>query len=139
MNKSIHESNFNWIANTKKTVESDTHDYMCNTCFKLKLEMDIFTDTGHQWSNGVIDPSSVQSGINMCNTCFKLELDEHSFSLDGTSSLSCKQCGLCLEKNNELFSAIQGICNHCYLEVANTEHSCIRCDPTFPIPLEAQK
>ena len=135
---SLGELNFNLIPSIKKRVEDDSKDHMCNSCYKLSLDGENPKDVGHQWSNGVIDPSS-QLEDSMCDDCFKLELDEPSFSLDGISRLSCTQCGLGLEKNNDLFSPIRGICNHCYLEVANRSHSCIRCDPTFPVSQEAQK
>ena len=136
MNKIISELNFNFIPSIKKRVEDDTKDYMCYSCYKMELDGEISKDIGHQWGNGVIDPSS-QLEDSMCNDCFKLELDEPSFSLDGISRLSCMQCGLDLEKNNDLLSAIKGVCNHCYLKVANRSHSCIRCDPTFPVTEEA--
>ena len=129
---SLGELNFNLIPSIKKRVDDDTKDYICYSCFKKELDGEISKDIGHQWGNGVIDPSS-QLKDTFCNDCFKLELDESSFSLDGISRLSCTQCGLGLEKNNDLFSPIKGICNHCYLEVANRNHSCIHCDPTFPI------
>ena len=132
MNKIISELNFNFIPSIKKRVEDDTKDYMCYSCYKMELDGEISKDIGHQWGNGVIDPSS-QLKDTFCNDCFKLELDESSFSLDGISRLSCMQCGLDLEKNNDLLSAIKGVCNHCYLKVANRSHSCIRCDPTFPV------
>ena len=132
MNKIISELNFNFIPSIKKRVEDDTKDFICHSCFKKELDGEILKDTALMWGNGVIDPSS-QLENSMCDDCFKLELDESSFSLDGISRLSCTQCGLCLEKNNDLFSPIKGICNHCYLEVANRSHSCIHCDPTFPI------
>jgi len=132
MNKIISELNFNFIPSIKKRVEDDTKDFICHSCFKKELDGEILKDTALMWGNGVIDPSS-QLEDSMCDECFKLELDETSFSLDGISRLSCTQCGLCLEKNNDLFSPIKGICNHCYLEVANRSHSCIHCDPTFPI------
>ena len=132
MNKIISELNFNFIPSIKKRVEDDTKDFICHSCFKKELDGEILKDTALMWGNGVIDPSS-QLEDSMCNDCFKLELDEPSFSLDGISRLSCTQCGLGLEKNNDLFSPIRGICNHCYLEVANRSHSCIHCDPTFPI------
>ena len=132
MNKIISELNFNFIPSIKKRVEDDTKDFICHSCFKKELDGEILKDTALMWGNGVIDPSS-QLEDSMCDECFKLQLDEPSFSLDGISRLSCTQCGLCLEKNNDLFSPIKGICNHCYLEVANRNHSCIHCDPTFPI------
>ena len=133
---SLGELNFNLIPSIKKRVDDDTKDYICYSCFKKELDGEISKDIGHQWGNGVIDPSS-QLEDSMCNDCFKLELDELSFSLDGISRLSCMQCGLDLEKNNDLLSAIKGVCNHCYLKVANRSHSCIRCDPTFPVTEEA--
>jgi hypothetical protein len=133
---SLGELNFNLIPSIKKRVDDDTKDYICYSCFKKELDGEISKDIGHQWGNGVIDPSS-QLEDSMCNDCFKLELDELSFSLDGISRLSCIQCGLDLEKNNDLLSAIKGVCNHCYLKVANRSHSCIRCDPTFPVTEEA--
>ena len=132
MNKIINKLNCNWIPSIRKSLDDDTKDYMCHSCYKMELDGEILKDIGQQWGNGVIDPSS-QLEDSMCDDCFKLELDEPSFSLDGISRLSCTQCGLCLEKNNDLFSPIKGICNHCYLEVANRSHSCIHCDPTFPI------
>ena len=132
MNKIISELNFNFIPSIKKRVEDDTKDFICHSCFKKELDGEILKDTALMWGNGVIDPSS-QLEDSMCDECFKLQLDEPSFSLDGISRLSCTQCGLDLEKNNDLFSPIRGICNHCYLEVANRSHSCIHCDPTFPI------
>ena len=129
---SLGELNFNLIPSIKKRTDDDTKDYICYSCYKMELDGEISKDIGQQWGNGVIDPSS-QLEDTFCNDCFKLELDEPNFSLDGISRLSCTQCGLGLEKNNDLFSPIRGICNHCYLEVANRSHSCIRCDPTFPI------
>ena len=117
-------------------VKSEIENRCDGFVVKLSLDGENPKDVGHQWSNGVIDPSS-QLEDSMCDECFKLQLDEPSFSLDGISRLSCTQCGLCLEKNNDLFSPIKGICNHCYLEVANRSHSCIRCDPTFPVTKEA--
>jgi len=129
---SLGELNFNLIPSIKKRVDDDTKDYMCQSCYKMELDGEILKDTALMWGNGVIDPSS-QLEDTFCNDCFKLELDEPNFSLDGISRLSCTQCGLGLEKNNDLFSPIRGICNHCYLEVANRSHSCIRCDPTFPV------
>ena len=133
---SLGELNFNLIPSIKKRAEDDTKDYMCHDCFKRELDGEISKDIGHQWGNGVIDPSS-QLEDSRCNECFKLQLDEPSFSLDGISRLSCTQCGLGLEKSNDLFSPIKGICNHCYLKVANTDHACIHCDPTFPVTKEA--
>jgi len=137
MNKIINELRFNLIPSIK-IVDDDTKDYMCHSCYKMELEGDVSTDIEHQWGNGVIDPSS-QSGSITCNDCFRLELDEPIFSLHLLSPhLSCTQCGQDLEKNNDLFNVIRGICNHCFLEVANPDHSCIRCDPTFPVPQEAK-
>jgi len=138
MNKITSELNFNGISSIKKIQCNDTQDYMCNDCFKIEMDGEISKDVEHQWGNGVIDPSS-QSGNSMCNDCFRLKLDESSFSPSSISCLSCMQCGLTLEKKNDLFSAIKGICNHCYLEVANTDHTCIRCDPAFPLDQEAHK
>ena len=133
MNKIINELNFNSIPSIKKSAD----DGMCHSCYKMELDGNLSTDIENQWGNGVIDPSSQLE--SMCNDCFKLELDGPNFSLDGISRLSCTQCGLGLEKNNDLFSAIRGICNHCFLVAANQDHSCIRCDPTFPVSQEAQK
>ena len=138
MNKIINELRFNLIPSVKKIVDDDTKDYMCHSCYKMELEGDVSTDIEHQWGNGVIDPSS-QSGSITCNDCFRLELDEPIFSLHLLNPhLSCTQCGQDLEKNNDLFNVIRGICNHCFLEVANPDHSCIRCDPAFPVPQEAK-
>ena len=134
MNKIAIEPNFNLKPSFKKRASYDNRDYMCNECFKLELDGELSTDIARQWGIGVIDPLSVQSETNMCNECFKLEIDESNFLQDMVSLLSCMQCGLPLEKNADLFSEIPGICNHCYLAVANTKHSCIRCDPTFPMP-----
>ena len=137
MNKIISELNFNFIPSIKKRVEDDTKDYMCYSCYKMELDGNLSTDIEYQWGNGVIDPSS-QSGNSMCNDCFRLELDEPSISLHLLfPHLSCMQCGADLEKNSDLFSQIRGICNHCFLEEANEGHSCIRCDPAFPVTQEA--
>ena len=137
MSKIINELKFNLIPSIKKRTDDDTKDYMCHSCYKLELDGSLSTDIEHQWGNGVIDPSS-QSGNSMCNDCFRLELDEPSTSLHLLfPHLSCMQCGADLEKNSDLFSKIRGICNHCFLEEANEGQSCIRCDPTFPVPQEA--
>jgi len=137
MNKIINKLNYNWIPSIRKRLDDDTKDYMCYSCYKMVIDMDLSTDIGHQWGNGVIDPSS-QSEDSMCDDCFKLELDEPNLSLHLLyPNLSCTQCGLGLEKDTNLFSTIRGICNHCYLQVANTDHVCIRCDPTFPVTKEA--
>jgi hypothetical protein len=138
MNKIISELNFNFIPSIKKRGEDDTKDYMCYSCFKKELDGEILKDTALMWGNGVIDPSS-QLENSMCNDCFKLELDEPNFSRHLLSPyLYCTKCGLDLEKDNDLFNVIRGICNHCFLEVANPDHSCIRCNPTFQVPQEAK-
>ena len=138
MNNILNELRFNLIPSIKKRPDDDTKDYMCYSCYKMELDGNLSTDIEYQWGNGVIDPSS-QSGNNMCDDCFRLELDESIFSLHLLyPHLSCTQCGIDLEKNNNLFSEIRGICNHCFLEAANPNHSCIRCDPTFPVPQEAK-
>ena len=117
MNKIISELNFNFIPSIKKRVEDDTKDFICHSCFKKELDGEILKDTALMWGNGVIDPSSQLE--SMCNDCFKLELDEPNFSRHLLSPyLYCTQCGLDLEKDNKLFSAIRGICNHCYLKEA---------------------
>ena len=102
----------------------------------MELDGRSLNDLGLQWGFGVTDPTSQTS--NMCNECFKLELDENNLALAKTSELSCMQCGIRVESENNLLSSIKGVCNHCFLVVANKDHSCIRCDPSFPIPQEAR-
>jgi len=117
MNKIINKLNCNWIPSIRKSLDDDTKDYMCNSCYRMELDGEILKDTALMWGNGVIDPSSQLE--SMCNDCFKLELDEPNFSRHLLSPyLYCTQCGLGLEKDNKLFSAIRGICNHCYLKEA---------------------
>jgi hypothetical protein len=77
---SLGELNFNLIPSIKKRADDDTKDYICYSCYKMAIDMDLSTDIGHQWGNGVIDPSS-QSEDSMCDDCFKLELDEPNLSL----------------------------------------------------------
>ena len=122
--------------NFKKDAVVETQDYLCDSCFRMELDGRSLNDLGLQWGFGVTDPTSQTS--NMCNECFKLELDENNLSLDKTSELSCMQCGIRVERQNNLLSSIKGVCNHCFLVVANKDHSCIRCDPSFPIPQEAR-
>ena len=122
--------------NFKKDTVVETQDYLCDSCFRMELDGRSLNDLGLQWGFGVTDPTSQTS--NMCNECFKLELDENNLSLDKTSELSCMQCGIRVERQNNLLSSIKGVCNHCFLVVANKDHSCIRCDPSFPIPQEAR-
>ena len=136
MNKIAFWSNMYQKINFKKDAVVETQDYLCDSCFRMELEGRSLNDLGLQWGFGVTDPTSQTS--NMCNECFKLELDENNFSLDKTSELSCMQCGIRVERENNLFSSIKGVCNHCFLVVANKDHSCIRCDPSFPIPQEAR-
>jgi len=122
--------------NFKKDTVVETQDYLCDSCFRMELDGRSLNDLGLQWGFGVTDPTSQTS--NMCNECFKLELDEYNFSLVKTSELSCMQCGIRVESENNLLSSIKGVCNHCFLVVANKDHSCIRCDSSFPIPQEAR-
>ena len=122
--------------NFKKDTVVEAQDYLCDSCFRIELDGRSLNDLGLQWGFGVTDPTSQTS--NMCNECFKLELDENNFSLAKTSELSCMQCGIRVERQNNLLSSIKGVCNHCFLVVANKDHSCIRCDPSFPIPQEAR-
>ena len=134
MNKITGRQNLNQKLSFKKDVDVEIRDNLCNSCFRMELDGFSSTDIGIQWGFGTVDPTSQSS--NMCNECFKMELDEPNFSLCGVSNVSCMQCGVCIEKNNDLFSAINGICNHCFLAVANPDHSCIRCDPTFSVNME---
>ena len=136
MNKIAFWSNMYQKINFKKDTVVETQDYLCDSCFRMELEGRSLNDLGLQWGFGVTDPTSQTS--NMCNECFKLELDENNFSLAKTSELSCMQCGIRVERQNNLLSSIKGVCNHCFLVVANKDHSCIRCDPSFPIPQEAR-
>ena len=136
MNKITFWSNMYQKINFKKDAVVETQDYLCDSCFRMELEGRSLNDLGLQWGFGVTDPTSQTS--NMCNECFKLELDENNLSLDKTSELSCMQCGIRVESENNLLSSIKGVCNHCFLVVANKDHSCIRCDPSFPIPQEAR-
>ena len=130
MNKIVISPNLNQKSSFKKDTEVETLDNLCDSCFRMDLDGIISTDIGLQWGFGALDPTSQSS--NMCNECFKVELDEPNFSLVARSNFSCMQCGACIEKNNDLFSAIKFLCNHCFLVEANHEHSCIRCDSTFP-------
>ena len=134
MNKITGRQNFNRKLSFKKDADVETRDNLCDSCFRMELDGFSSADSGIQWGFGAVDPTSQSS--NMCNECFKMELDEPNFSLCGISNVSCMQCGVYIEKNNDLFSAIKGICNHCFLSVANPEHSCIRCNPVFPINKE---
>ena len=136
MNKITFWSNMYQKINFKKDTVVEAQDYLCDSCFRMELDGRSLNDLGLQWGFGVTDPTSQTS--NMCNECFKLELDENNFSLGKTSELSCMQCGSQIEKSNNLLSSIKGVCNHCFLVVANKDHSCIRCDPSFPIPQEAR-
>jgi len=122
--------------NFKKDTGVETQDNLCDSCFRMKLDGISSNDLGLQWGFGVVDPTSQTS--NMCNECFKLKLDEDNFSLVKTSELSCMQCGIHVERENNLLSSIKGVCNHCFLVVANKDHSCIRCDPAFQTYKEAR-
>ena len=134
MNKITGRQNLNQKLSFRKDADVEIRDNLCNSCFRMELDGFSSTDSGIQWGFGAVDPTSQSSSI--CNECFKMELDEPNFSPDSISNISCMQCGVCIEKNNDLFSAINGICNHCFLAVANPDHSCIRCDPTFSVNME---
>ena len=136
MNKITFWSNMYQKINFKKDTVVETQDHLCDSCFRMELDGRSLNDLGLQWGFGVTDPTSQAS--NMCNECFKLELDENNLALAKTSELSCMQCGIRVERENNLLSSIKGVCNHCFLVVANKDHSCIRCDPSFPIPQEAR-
>ena len=136
MNKITFWSNMYQKINFKKDTVVEAQDYLCDSCFRIELDDRSLNDLGLQWGFGVTDPTSQAS--NMCNECFKLELDENNLALAKTSELSCMQCGIRVERQNNLLSSIKGVCNHCFLVVANKDHSCIRCDPSFPIPQEAR-
>jgi hypothetical protein len=134
MNKITSRQNLNQKLSFKKDADVETRDNLCDSCFRMELDGFSSTDIGIQWGFGEVDPTSQSSSI--CNECFKMELDEPNFSPDSISDISCMQCGICIEKNSDLFSAIKRICNHCFLAVANPDHSCIRCDPTFSVNME---
>ena len=136
MNKITFWSNMYQKINFKKDTVVESQDHLCDSCFRMELDGRSLNDLGLQWGFGVVDTTSQTS--NMCNECFKLELDENNFSLAKTSELSCMQCGIRVERENNLLSSIKGVCNQCFLVVANKDHSCIRCDPSFPIPQEAR-
>ena len=136
MNKIAFWSNMYQKINFKKDTVVEAQDHLCDSCFRMELDGRSLNDLGLQWGFGVTDPTSQTS--NMCNECFKLELDENNLALVKTSELSCMQCGIRVESENNLLSSIKGVCNHCFLVVANKDHSCIRCDPSFPIPQEAR-
>ena len=136
MNKIAFWSNMYQKINFKKDTVVEARDYLCDSCFRIELDDRSLNDLGLQWGFGVTDPTSQTS--NMCNECFKLELDENNLALVKTSELSCMQCGIRVESENNLLSSIKGVCNHCFLVVANKDHRCIRCDPTFPVPQEAK-
>jgi len=136
LNKITFWSNMYQKINFKKDTVVEAQDYLCDSCFRIELDDRSLNDLGLQWGFGVTDPTSQAS--NMCNECFKLELDENNLALAKTSELSCMQCGIRVERENNLLSSIKGVCNHCFLVVANKDHSCIRCDPSFPIPQEAR-
>ena len=122
MNKITFWSNMYQKINFKKDTVIETQDHLCDSCFRMELDGRSLNDLGLQWGFGVTDPTSQTSNI----------------ALAKTSELSCMQCGIRVERENNLFSSIKGVCNHCFLVVANKDHSCIRCDPSFPIPQEAR-
>ena len=122
MNKITFWSNMYQKINFKKDTVVETQDHLCDSCFRMELDGRSLNDLGLQWGFGVVDPTSQTSNI----------------ALAKTSELSCMQCGIRVERENNLFSSIKGVCNHCFLVVANKDHSCIRCDPSFPIPQEAR-
>ena len=122
MNKITFWSNMYQKINFKKDTVIETQDHLCDSCFRMELDGRSLNDLGLQWGFGVVDPTSQTSNI----------------ALAKTSELSCMQCGIRVERENNLFSSIKGVCNHCFLVVANKDHSCIRCDPSFPIPQEAR-
>jgi len=122
LNKITFWSNMYQKINFKKDTVVETQDHLCDSCFRMELDGRSLNDLGLQWGFGVVDPTSQTSNI----------------ALAKTSELSCMQCGIRVERENNLFSSIKGVCNHCFLVVANKDHSCIRCDPSFPIPQEAR-
>jgi len=122
LNKITFWSNMYQKINFKKDTVIETQDHLCDSCFRMELDGRSLNDLGLQWGFGVVDPTSQTSNI----------------ALAKTSELSCMQCGIRVERENNLFSSIKGVCNHCFLVVANKDHSCIRCDPSFPIPQEAR-
>ena len=122
MNKITFWSNMYQKINFKKDTVVETQDHLCDSCFRMELDGRSLNDLGLQWGFGVVDPTSQTSNI----------------ALAKTSELSCMQCGIRVESENNLLSSIKGVCNHCFLVVANKDHSCIRCDPSFPIPQEAR-
>ena len=78
---------------------------------------------------------------HMCIDCFKIEIGEEIyFSPIGESNTLCTSCGLYMEKGDDLFSTLNGVCNHCYLRKMNLDktHSCIHCDPTFKVVLKKE-
>ena len=122
MNKITFWSNMYQKINFKKDTVVETQDHLCDSCFRMELDGRSLNDLGLQWGFGVVDPTSQTSNI----------------ALAKTSELSCMQCGIRVERQNNLLSSIKGVCNHCFLVAANKDHSCIRCDPSFPIPQEAR-
>ena len=71
---------------------------------------------------------------SMCIECFSDQTEQDSvFSKHYPLQKACTKCGLYVEGNNELYSKLPGICNHCYLRITKQDanHSCKHCDPNF--------
>ena len=71
---------------------------------------------------------------SMCIECFSDQTQQDTvFSKHYPLQKACTKCGLYVEGNNELYSKLPGICNHCYLRITKQDanHSCMHCDPNF--------
>ena len=134
MNKRVIEKFINLKMNLKNVIDDEPRDNICYSCYIMHVNGENSADAEHQWGHGIVEPSFLS--VNMCNECFKIELDELDYLHETRLCISCSQCGTDIERKNNLFSKIPGICNHCFLEVVNPNHTCIRCDPTFPVRQE---
>tara|TARA_B100001142_G_scaffold281510_1_gene293289 strand:- start:83 stop:586 length:504 start_codon:yes stop_codon:yes gene_type:complete len=73
---------------------------------------------------------------SMCIECFSDQTGQDTaFSKHYPLQKSCTKCGLYVESGKDLYSALPGICNHCYLRITKQDanHSCIHCNPNFHI------
>jgi len=88
-------------------------------------------------SLGQLEVKNGEELSGMCIDCFMEAIGEKSpFSRVNEYKPICIKCVGYMEENEELFSTMEKVCNHCYMRITGTDknHSCIHCDPSFPMP-----
>ena len=88
-------------------------------------------------SLGQLEVKNGEELAGMCLECFMEAIGEKPvFYRVNEYKPICIKCVGYMEENEELFSTMEKVCNHCFMRITGTDknHSCIKCDPLFTMP-----